>query len=175
MRAVDLKQVLDACTSCATEIRAAAMQHGSDLDDADRHWLFALATIVDRKVVGMAAARGIVERTVVEMIDLLDALDAPTYDLEPVLGAPERHPTPSWGFGVRYDPATDQRFWAAGGDTDETEIEDEHGTDLDRGELDTADNEPSLGAPENHDAFPDQTRWAQGCRNDREGPWEGTR
>ena len=125
-------------------------------------------------------ARAAAEQTVADAIDFLDDLDAAGTDLEPylsgygcndreadgvfgssddepLLGAPERHPIVGGAFD--YHPERhDQRLWAEGANGDECEVEDEHGTDLDAGERDESDHEPSLGAP---DRMLDQARsWA---------------
>jgi len=131
-------------------------------------------------------------------IATLDALDAPGMDLEPslgwidgkpvlsdshddreaedddepILGAPERHPS-CYQFAL-CDATSSQEHWADGSTRyDEAEVVNEDGTDLDAGELDEADLEPSLGAPEvafgRHEPFRvDQTHWAGGGLSDLE-------
>ena len=136
MRPANENMILDACRAAAAEIRTAAMHQGLELDDEDRRGLFALAALIERKTEPRAMCRDIIDRAVSGMIDLLNALDAPNEDLEPSLGAPERHGSAAWGFGVNWAIGSDQTFWACGGDTDEREDENEHGTELDRGEVD---------------------------------------
>ncbi len=94
-------------------------------------------------------------------------------DDEPILGAPENHPSPG-PWGPARDCSCSQEHWADGSArNDEAEIVNEDGTDLDAGELDEADLEPSLGAPEvafgRHEPFRvDQTHWAGGGLSDLE-------
>ncbi len=93
-------------------------------------------------------------------------------DDEPILGAPERHPS-CYQFAL-CDTTSSQEHWADGSARyDEAEAVNEDGTDLDAGELDEADLEPSLGAPEvafgRHEPFRvDQTHWAGGSLSDLE-------
>jgi len=129
------------------------------------------------------------------LIALMDALDAATEDMEPeagydlpegddercassevddepTLGAPEQHPS-CYQFAL-CDTTSSQEHWADGSTRhDEAEVVNEDGTDLDAGELDEADLEPSLGAPEvafgRHEPFRvDQTHWAGGGLSDLE-------
>lgn len=55
------RQALDACHTVAVEIRATALARGSDLDEADRRALVALASLIEQnaraKLVAGAAAR----------------------------------------------------------------------------------------------------------------------
>ena len=93
-------------------------------------------------------------------------------DNEPILGAPERHPS-CYQFAL-CDATSSQEHWADGSArNDEAKAVNEDGTDLDAGELDEADLEPSLGAPEvafgRHEPFRvDQTHWAGGDLSDLE-------
>ncbi len=137
--------------------------------------------------------RAEVEAAVDDLIDILDAIDAATADIEPdpdfeldhdgedggddelSVGAPEKHPSPPHrDFGRYVDTSTNcrQTQWAAGlnvASRDEGEVEDEHGGDI----LDEPHDEvgremePFFGAPENHDAHPDQEQWAQGDDGER--------
>jgi hypothetical protein len=83
-------------------------------------------------------------------------------DAEPLLGAPERHPSIiGWS-------ASDQARWGGGSGAMEEEQVNEDG---DGGFNDSVDHEPSLGAinpdPHTGDGM-DQIRWASGNADDRE-------
>lgn len=109
-------------------------------------------------------------------------------NLEPSLGAPERHPG-LWS-GAHDAHRHDQRQWASGGDALDLEEENEHGADDDAGEpmlgsteiidhirswkvkglnLACGDGEPSLGSTNARD----QTHWAEGRNDDREEEHDG--
>lgn len=72
------------------------------------------------------------------LIALLDALEGDP-EIEPTLGAPERHPTPCyWGVGSISSVQGDQSMWADGGNsapTDDAEAVNEDGDELSPGEL----------------------------------------
>lgn len=72
------------------------------------------------------------------LIALLDALEGDP-DVEPILGAPERHPTPCyWGVGSSSSVQGDQSMWADGNNsspTDDAEAVNEDGDELSPGEL----------------------------------------
>jgi hypothetical protein len=94
----------------------------------------------------------------------LDA-EGPDLDLEPMLGAVERHPVSGGFTPVRYATrgvADDQRRWAEGStgvSHDECEEEDEHGGDvLNEPHDGEPDGEPSLGATE---AINQSSAWRQ--------------
>lgn len=78
-------------------------------------------------------------------------LELDASDWEPWLASPERHPTPPGDpTGRRFvdrSPNARQTHWAAGARHD-GETVDEDGDDLDAGERDTSDDEPSLGRSE---------------------------
>ena len=78
-------------------------------------------------------------------------LELDVADWEPWLASPERHPTPpgdpTCHQFVDRSPNARQIHWAAGAQHD-GEAVDEDGDDLNAGERDTSDDEPSLGRPE---------------------------
>lgn len=156
-------------------------------------WALGIPPSYRAALVRLQEVRGIMEQAVADAIDQLDLLDLqiedlePEHDagidddqgmdedtdLEPVLGAPERHPilTIMLGAGEYRDPEprSDQRAWAIGGDASEREAEDEHGSDLDAGEVDDSDREPSLGSVgAGSPSTMSQTAWAIGAQDDRE-------
>lgn len=71
------------------------------------------------------------------LIALLDALEGDP-DLEPTLGAPERHPRPCyWGVGYSTSVQGDQTMWADGDNSapaDDAEAVNEDGDELAEGE-----------------------------------------
>ncbi len=85
-------------------------------------------------------------------------------DDEPILGAPERHPSCNpWSSGR--DSTGRQTHWSDGCNGSANDGEAEAGYDLPEGDdercgSDDVDKEPWLGAPENHDRAPDQEHWA---------------
>ncbi len=86
-------------------------------------------------------------------------------DDEPILGAPERHPSCNpWSSGR--DNTGRQTHWSDGRNGSANDGEAEAGYDLPEGDdercgSDDVDKEPWLGAPENHDRAPDQEHWAE--------------
>jgi hypothetical protein len=86
-------------------------------------------------------------------------------DDEPILGAPERHPSCNpWSSGR--DNTGRQTHWSDGRNDSANDGEAEAGYDLPEGDdercgSDDVDKEPWLGAPENHDRAPDQEHWAE--------------
>ena len=81
--------------------------------------------------------------------------EADNADGEPSLASPERHPTvPGWstpGLYVDRGPDSSQLRWAEGAQHD-GETVNEDGDDLDRGEHDESDKEPSIGWPNDYRA-----------------------
>ncbi len=81
--------------------------------------------------------------------------EADTADNEPSLASPERHPgVPGWstpGLYVDRGPDSSQVRWAEGAQHD-GETVNEDGDDLDVGEHDESDKEPSIGWPNDHRA-----------------------
>jgi len=86
-------------------------------------------------------------------------------DDEPILGAPERHPSCNpWSSGR--DNTGRQTHWSDGRNDSANDGEAEAGYDLPEGDdercgSDDVDKEPWLGAPENHDRAPDQEHCAE--------------
>ena len=78
-------------------------------------------------------------------------LERDTADWEPSLASPERHPAvplgPFYRAFTERSPDDRQTRWADGAQHD-GEAVDEDGDEIDAGERDTADDEPSLGRPE---------------------------
>jgi hypothetical protein len=86
-------------------------------------------------------------------------------DDEPILGAPERHPSCN-PWSSRRDNTGRQTHWSDGRNGSANDGEAEAGYDLPEGDdercgSDDVDKEPWLGAPENHDRAPDQEHWAE--------------
>ena len=100
-------------------------------------------------------------------------------DDEPMLGAPERHPSAYCIAGCQRTLEGSQTHWSAGRCGDgANDGESEPGYDLPEGDdelcgSDDVDYEPILAAPENHDEAPDQERWAQGYNGGAEPEADG--
>lgn len=94
-------------------------------------------------------------------------LERDTADWEPSLASPERHPAvplgPFYRAFTERSPDDRQTRWADGAQHD-GEAVDEDGDEIDAGEFDTADDEPSLGRPE----AIDQCAWNCGRTDDAE-------
>lgn len=127
MRLIDIKVVQSALLATVAECRAVAFCGTNDLDREERQALLVIGDLVERQARGDRVIRRTLGNAIDRLIDMLHAIDEPDMDAEPWLAAPE-----TWSPGA----------------TDDRELEDEHGTDLDRGEADRSDHEPSLGATE---------------------------
>lgn len=104
-----------------------------------------------------------VEAAVDRLLAILDDLDGDP-DAEPLLGSPELAAECRCHVWTPDGARMVALMWGRGAN-DDREEENEQGDDLDRGEADPSDHEPSLGAAENHH---DQRHWAAGDRRDRE-------
>jgi hypothetical protein len=108
------------------------------------------------------ARRAAIEEIVQRLVDVLDAMDAATDDLEPSLGATETHPVPTYGASPgTVDPRCSQEFWFRGARDDREEDTGDDEPD--------ADGEPSLGS----NPGIDQSAWGNSSSDDTEDEHDG--
>lgn len=126
---------------------------------------------------GVAKLREAAAAEIDRLLDFLDRteLDSdfePVGDAEPSLGSPEipLHNAVRLSDGRWYALPSTQDGWAKGGYADlerDTDIEEDD--QLDHGELDKSDDEPSLGSIESA-GRQSQAGWGLSATHDREGP-----